>query len=424
MVRTAGLAEQAGPFFLGALAFTGVFARGLTNLSYGLLFLWALFILVRGKGAPPSPGPGQFPVSPWPPALFTAGLALFTLTWLASILAGGHYAAGFKCLGGRLYLLFLPYLAWLAFRRSPPALPRLKFLWALGLMVAAALTFREGDFRLLCLRAKAHLGIIDLGSVLGLMIPLMTGALLQALLAGRKTAGAFFGLALAAAGLALIQNCSRQTLLAAPILTLFMLWAYRRPLSRHRQKLMAGLLLALLAVGGAFFASGSAKRFTEMAGDTSISGGLLPNTSEKLRLAAWRQGWAVFQAHPFLGAGPGALPLVTGNPATGEDSMSHAHQAFIHVLAETGLAGFLGFMALHLAPLALIWPHRRSPDPETFFWVWAALAVNLQFIFNGLTDQVFGLKTFMYVYWLVTTAALWQVSGPGRNLNRPKEVPC
>ena len=55
---------------------------------------------------------------------------------------------------------------------------------------------------------------------------------------------------------------------------------------------------------------------------------------------------------------------------------THAHQMFIHALAETGLLGLTGFPAPHLSPISLIWPRRRGDRPETFFWVWAALAVN------------------------------------------------
>ena len=64
--------------------------------------------------------------------------------------------------------------------------------------------------------------------------------------------------------------------------------------------------------------------------------------------------------------------------------------------------------------MSLLWPHRRSRDPETFFWFWAAVAVNLQFVLNGLTDQVFGLRLMMYVHWTVTAAALWQTREAGR----------
>ena len=408
--RAAYLAEQAGPFLLGVTVCAGVFARGWANTAYGLLVLWGLFVLIRGK-SPASPPAAPDQTSPWPPALFMVTLLLFTLIWLASVLAGGHYAAGFIYLGKRLYLLAMPFLAWLVFHRSPQTLPRLKYLWGLGLMAAAALTFREGGFQLACIRAKAHLGIIDLGSILGQLFPLMFGALLQALLAGRKKAAAFFALALAAAWLAVTQNCSRQTYLAVPVITLFMLWAYRRPLLQYRWKLMAGLLAAVLLAGTTFFVSGGAQRFTRMAGGTEDSGGrLLPAAIEKSRLDAWRQGWETFRAHPVLGVGPGALPLAVKNQAPEEGPLNHAHQTFIHILAETGLMGFSVFLALHLAPLILIWPHRRSPDPETFFWVWAALAVNLQFVLNGLTDQVFGLMVFMYIHWLVTAAALWKTS--------------
>jgi O-antigen ligase len=272
-------------------------------------------------------------------------------------------------------------------------------------MVAAALTFREGGYQLICLRAKAHLGIIELGSVLGQLIPVMAAALLQALSAGRRRETAFFALALAAAGVALTQNCSRQTFLAAAGLSLLMLLAYRRQFSL--KSLFLGLTLA--AVTLLPLAGGGGPRFLETFAPGPGSASVVLNPSAGARVSMWEPGWEVFKDHPGLGQGPGCGFRLEIQPV--EKLGRHVHNMFINTLAETGLLGFAGFLALHLAPLSLIWPHRRSRDPETFFWVWAALAVNLQLVLNGLTDQIFGLKPMMYIHWTVTAAALWQVTG-------------
>jgi O-antigen ligase len=148
------------------------------------------------------------------------------------------------------------------------------------------------------------------------------------------------------------------------------------------------------------------------------------HSDDTLRVGMWKLGRDAFLAHPVLGQGPGSgfrgeIPPAEPGGETRIITGSHAHNMFIDVLAHTGLAGFLGFLALHLAPLGLLWPHRRSPDPETFFWVWAALAVNLQLFLNGLTDQVFGLKPMMYIHWTVTAAALWQTREARQKANNP-----
>jgi O-antigen ligase len=266
----------------------------------------------------------------------------------------------------------------------------------------------------ICLRAKAHLGIIDLGSVLGQLTPVMVAALLQALSAGRRRPAAFFALALAAAGLALTQNCSRHTLIAAPALSLLMLWVYRRHFSHKPRLFLPALTLAVALVTILPLAAGGGKRLLG-ALEPGPGSALVLNEADIGRVNMWRFGWDVFLDHPILGAGPGAIHslAVEHRQRGGRPPLAHvhAHQAFIQALAETGLLGFSGLLALHLAPLSLLWPHRRSRDPDTFFWVWAALAVNLQFLFNGLTDRVLSLKVMMYIHWTVTAAALWQTTG-------------
>jgi O-antigen ligase len=346
-----------------------------------------------------------------PPTIWWAGLIIFGLTWLAAVLASGHFLLGLKYLVFRFYpiALIVP-LAWLAFSQRPDSVSRLRLMWSLGLMIAAALTFREGGYQLICMRAKAHLGTISLGGVLGQLIPVMIASIFLSLSVGRRKEAAFFALALAAAGLALAQNCSRQTFLAAPLLAGLICWVYRCRFHR-RLTWLAMFLAVVLILVGLTFAAGGAKRFTTMfenTGHNSLSSATL-NRSDTARLTAQRHGWSVFLAHPLLGQGPGVWP-VQKNPPPVEIKTFHAHNMFITVLAEAGLFGFLGFLALILAPLSLIWPHRHSRDPETFFWVWATLAVNLQFILNGLTDHLFGTKPVTYVHWIVTTAALWQIS--------------
>ena len=407
--------DQAGPFLLGALACTGIFSRGLYNTAFALLVLWGVYIFARRPWRPAPP--------PLPPTIWWAGLIIFGLTWLAAVLASGHFLLGLKYLVFRFYpiALIVP-LAWLAFSQRPDSVSRLRLMWSLGLMIAAALTFREGGYQLICMRAKAHLGTISLGGVLGQLIPVMIASIFLSLSVGRRKEAAFFALALAAAGLALAQNCSRQTFLAAPLLAGLICWVYRRRF--HRRLIWLAMFLAVVLISvGLTFAAGGAKRFTTMFENTdhnSLSSATL-NSSDTLRLTMQRHGWSVFLAHPLLGEGPGTWP-VQKNPPPVEIKTHHAHNIFIHVLAETGLIGFLGFLALILAPLSLIWPHRHSRDPETFFWVWAALAVNLQFLLNGLTDHLFGTKPVTYVHWIVTAAALWQISrkeadGPEGKIN-------
>lgn len=437
--------DQAGPFLLGALVFGGVFARGWANIAYGILILWGLVWWIVAVMDRRSLQPNWLPL---PPTRWAVSLGVFVLTWLLAVLAGGNPVAGLGTLALLLYPLILPLLVWPIFSRWPGWPIRLRFLWGLGLIVVAFLTFREGGYQLGCLRAKAYLGVIDLGSVLGQLIPVTVAALLMALSLGRRRETAFFGLALVAASLALTQNCSRQTLLTVPALNLLILWVYRHHFTDNprRRFLVLAFILALLtllplAVGGGqrFLETLECERTSDTLNASDIyqithgagsepapapSASNVPqvkpdpgfcsvalNSSDTLRVNLWRLGWKTFMEHPLLGQGPGSsFQLV--EPGKEERTVHHVHNVFIYVLAQTGLMGFFGLLTLHLAPLSLLWHHRRSRDQETFFWVWAAFAVNLQLVLNGLTDQVFGLKAMMYVHWIVTAAALWQTQRP------------
>jgi len=405
--RAVLLADKAGPFLLGALACTGLVTRALSHIAFGLLVLWGLTVAARRPWRPAPP--------PLPPARWAAGLAIFIITWLAATLAGNNYWHDFQYIAHRVYIIgLLVPLAFLAFNQCPRLPAWLPFFYGLGLMTAAFLTFQAADYRLICIRARAHLSTTGLGFVLSQAIPILVGALLKEMEAGRKKNVAFLGLSLVSAIIAMTQNCTRHTMLVAPALSLMMIWVYRH---LFRQRLRRLIPLLALAVAGlaVILSTGGGQRFLIMVESSKVSEvksesqPLVLNSSDTLRLSLWRQGLAYFQADPIFGQGPAALQEIYY-----EEDMKrfHAHQVIISVLAKAGLVGFLGFLALHLAPLSLIWPHRRSPDPETFFWVWAALAVNLQFFLNGLTDQIFGLKPLMFIHWLVTAAALWRISRP------------
>ena len=399
---------------MGTLVLAGAFSRSLINTAYALLFLWGLALLGR---AVLNRNPSHLIRTALPPTRWAIGLATFALAWFIATLAGGSPVVGLKELAMYLYLLALPFLAWAVFNQRPDLPARLPFLWGLGLIVAAMLTFREGGYQLICLRAKAYLGVIELGSVLGQLVPIMLAALLANFLTGCRKKTVFFALALAAACLALAQNCSRQALLAVPLLSLLMLFAYRRHFSHATRRILIVLaslviLLPLIVGGQRFF-----ETTVEFAPDPGEPVSIALSASDNIRVTLWKHGLNTFLTHPVLGQGLGSGFNLELHPEEGEVLVSHTHQMLIDVMAKTGIFGFLGFLALHLAPLSLLWPHRHSQDPETFFWVWAALAVSLQLLLNGLTDQIFGLKPMMYIHWTVIAAALWQTH------RSQKEVP-
>lgn len=118
---------------------------------------------------------------------------------------------------------------------------------------------------------------------------------------------------------------------------------------RHRLKsrLVTGLVLGAV-VGGLFLAAGVGSRqgLEEDGLDQSADG----------RLNAWRAGIRMFRQHPVLGVGFERFPDnffdYTDDPG---DRVIAAHNSWVKAIAETGLAGFIPFMALVILTLWIGW---------------------------------------------------------------------
>lgn len=88
------------------------------------------------------------------------------------------------------------------------------------------------------------------------------------------------------------------------------------------------------------------------------------NYSTIERLAHWVAGLRMFQAHPLLGVGAGnysaAYPMykVPG----WDESLTHAHNYYINVAAETGALGLLAFLAVVGVAIWLAWRATRATD--------------------------------------------------------------
>ncbi|MDR1658535.1 MAG: O-antigen ligase family protein [Deltaproteobacteria bacterium] len=389
-----------GPFCLGAMVLTGPFARGLVNTFFALLLAWGLGWAVARGGRPFSQGPPL-------PKLWLKGALVFTICYLAASAASSAPLISLFYTTESVYLILTLPMVWLALNQCPNLVRHLPVLYALGLIVMAVMLLMEAGWCLSCIRAKAHLGIIELGAVLGQLPPIMIGALIVANQKKRTGRTVIFWLALAASLVGLRINCSRLGLIAAPLLSMMILAVNWKGLSRRAKLIVVIVMIA----AGALLATDQTTvgRFQEMA----IAQG---NANNDLRKTFWRNGVEQFWAHPILGHGPGAIPSPAiekipqqpdGTPAWKRTRFYHAHQVFITVLAESGLIGFFGFMFLHLAPLIIIRRHLTSSDPDVFFWSWSAVAVTGQFALNGLTDHNFTIKAPMIIYYTVIAVALW-----------------
>lgn len=88
------------------------------------------------------------------------------------------------------------------------------------------------------------------------------------------------------------------------------------------------------------------------------------NYSTIERLAHWVAGLRMFRAHPLLGVGAGNYDAAYQHYKVPgwDESLTHAHNYYINVAAETGALGLLAFLAVVAVALWLAWRATRATD--------------------------------------------------------------
>ena len=130
------------------------------------------------------------------------------------------------------------------------------------------------------------------------------------------------------------------------------------------------------------------------------------------RVAHWQSGWDMFQDHPALGVGVGNFNARFEEYAVREqfrDSQGHAHNYYIHTLAETGYAGLLVYLTLLGAVIALalrVLLARHLEDSFTRMLVLGAfgsiVAVSVHNFFENL--HVLNLGIIIGLHWALVIA--------------------
>jgi O-antigen ligase len=110
------------------------------------------------------------------------------------------------------------------------------------------------------------------------------------------------------------------------------------------------------------------------------------------RVAHWQAAAAMWADSPWVGQGPGHYELVYDRYRLPRwpDALGHAHNYYLHVLAETGIIGLATYLAFIGA--ALVFTVRAALRPATRLQ--AALGLGLVGVFgavviHSLTDNVF-----------------------------------
>lgn len=128
--------------------------------------------------------------------------------------------------------------------------------------------------------------------------------------------------------------------------------------SRAWSRNQAIVVLAVVAVAGAFAASSGAGRVFERRA--------LPASETRLR--TWGAVWDQAMNKPLAGHGPGTFSIVENDPKRGPVLTRYVHNEYLQVLFETGAAGLAAVGGATLVLARWVWRRRRS-DPA---WALAA----------------------------------------------------
>jgi O-antigen ligase len=292
-------------------------------------------------------------------ALFTAWSAL---TWLWSVDPEATIARSFTL----VQLLAMSWLVWES-SRSENEQRQLLHAYVAGAVVASVATIlRYAEGRQTYWRRYAAGGFDpnDLGMTIAIAIP----AALYLASRGRGLAPWISRAAIALICAAILLTASRTSLIAAVLALGFVVMNWRH--SDAAQRVSAVSLLLLLVLGALWLApTESRQRIATL--PSELARGTLHN-----RTRIWKTGLTVLRDHPVGGVGAGAYaqavkPWLGVPPRAGHEYV--AHNTFLSVLVETGLAGFAIYAALLLFLSTFIW---SMPITERALWattlvVWA-----------------------------------------------------
>jgi hypothetical protein len=107
------------------------------------------------------------------------------------------------------------------------------------------------------------------------------------------------------------------------------------------------------------------------------------------RMLTWRSAWRTFVQHPVIGKGVGIEPADVRytNPSGAIETLTDAHNAWLSVLAQEGIAGLAAFAWLIARAMPRPSDVERQREPERTIEFGAALALGGGFLYQSLTGS-------------------------------------
>lgn len=142
-----------------------------------------------------------------------------------------------------------------------------------------------------------------------------------------------------------------------------------------------------------------------------------PESMDQIRINLWKANWEIFKDNPWFGLGWGqntkALPEYFAKLGITDERfimITHAHNQTLHLLAGTGILGFLGFVAFNVVFFVMSWRlWKLIPLSETWHraLVLAAMGAQVHFWFGGLFESNFEHSKMRYAMSFAWGVILW-----------------
>jgi O-antigen ligase len=233
---------------------------------------------------------------------------------------------------------------------------------------------------------NAWQGKLQLAWVFNLFAPLL---LVRAMSERGPVAAALYGFVWAVTGVATYVLFSRMGAIVFALTTLGV-WSFNLA---HWRKVL------LILVVGAAIGAGLVARSDKMS-RYIVTTIMEPdrNPGVGLRLTVWRDALRLFRSHPITGSGLGTYDevayLLEGTSAEPAFRRAgwHAHNVYLHVLAETGILGLLAWSAFWYAIVARLVRAWKGADQHERLAVAGALWAVLGFLVLSTTEVLIGAR--------------------------------
>lgn len=126
------------------------------------------------------------------------------------------------------------------------------------------------------------------------------------------------------------------------------------------------------------------------------------------RVLMWKSAWHMFTDHWLLGVGPNNYGELYRNqyilPEAKERDQGHAHNNYLHIMAEIGIVGFMAFCLMF--GYILYKKYRDASNGQ--LWGTAVMLVTVSLLIQGVTEYNFGNSAVMRLYWFILGLSLYE----------------